>query len=127
LIRLLLDQGLPRSAAKFLGDAGWDVLHVGAIGMARSSDAEILDYARREQRVCVTLDADFHSRLAVSGASRPLTIRIWIEVLDGRALAELLKRVWPAIAVALDQGAMATITDRSIRLRRLPIARSEVR
>jgi predicted nuclease of predicted toxin-antitoxin system len=127
LTRLLLDQGLPRSAARFLGDAGWDVLHVGDIGMARSSDADILDYARREQRVCVTLDADFHTRLAVSGASRPSTIRVRIEGLNGRALAELLKRVWPELGVALEDGAMATITDRSIRLRRLPIARSDVR
>jgi predicted nuclease of predicted toxin-antitoxin system len=58
LIRLLLDQGLPRSTVKLLADSGWDALHVGDIGMARASDSDILDYARREQRVCVTLDAD---------------------------------------------------------------------
>jgi predicted nuclease of predicted toxin-antitoxin system len=54
LIRLLLDQELPRSTIRLLADAGWDVRHVGDIGMARSSDADILDYARREQRVCVS-------------------------------------------------------------------------
>jgi predicted nuclease of predicted toxin-antitoxin system len=127
LTRLLLDQGLPRSAARLLGDVGWDVLHVGDLGMSRCSDAEILDYARREHRICVTLDADFHLQLAVSGASRPSTIRIRIEGLNGRALAELLMRVWPEMGVTLEEGAVATITERSIRLRRLPIARSEVR
>ena len=43
MIRLLLDQGLPRSAVRLLGDVGWDVLHTGDIGMARSSDSDILD------------------------------------------------------------------------------------
>ena len=125
MIRLLLDQGLPRSAVRLLGDVGWDVLHAGDIGMARSSDSDILDYARRERRVCVTLDADFHAHLAVSGAAHPSTDRIRIEGLNGCALAELLQRVWPMIGDALDRGAMATITERDIRLHRLPIGRSD--
>lgn len=125
MIRLLLDQGLPRSTARLLRDVGWDVLHVGAIGMARSSDSDILDYARRERSVCVTLDADFHSQLAVSGAARPSTIRVRIEGLKGCALAELLKKVWPIIGDTLDRGAMATITERNIRLQRLPVGRSD--
>lgn len=125
MIRLLLDQGLPRSTARLLADADWDVLHVGDIGMARSSDRDILDYARREQRVCVTLDADFHSQLAVGGATGPSTIRIRLEGLNGTALAALLKRVWPLIADALDHGAMATITAHRVRIHRLPIGRSD--
>lgn len=125
MIRLLLDQGLPRSAVRLLGDVGWDVLHAGDIGMARSSDSDILDYARRERRVCVTLDADFHAHLAVSGAARPSTVRIRIEGLNGCALAELLKKVWPMVGDALDRGAMATITERDLRLHRLPIGRSD--
>jgi predicted nuclease of predicted toxin-antitoxin system len=40
--RLLLDQGLPRSAARLLTEAGWDVVHVADIGMSRSDDGDIL-------------------------------------------------------------------------------------
>lgn len=93
--------------------------------MACSSDSDILDYARRERRVCVTLDADFHAQLAVSGAASPSTVRVRIEGLSGFALAELLKKVWPMISDALDGGAMATITERNIRLHHLPIGRSD--
>ena len=121
MIQLLLDQGLPRSTLRLLADAGWDVLRVGDIGMACSSDSDILHYARREQRVCVTLGADSHSQLAVSGAAGPSTIRIRLEGLNGPALAALLKRVWPLIVDAVDQGAMVTVTDRHVRLHRLPI------
>jgi hypothetical protein len=64
---LLLDQGLPRSAAALLTQAGWDVIHVSEIGMSRADDVDILQRARTEARICITLDADFHSLLAISG------------------------------------------------------------
>jgi predicted nuclease of predicted toxin-antitoxin system len=76
LIRLLLDQGLPRSTAALLNGAGWDVIDVGEIGMSTVSDKKILAYARRRRRVCVTLDADFHAELAITNARRPSVIRI---------------------------------------------------
>jgi predicted nuclease of predicted toxin-antitoxin system len=44
-MRLLLDQGLPRSAAAILRGKGWDVIHVGEIGMAAAADEEILAYS----------------------------------------------------------------------------------
>lgn len=123
MIRLLLDQGLPRSTAKQLVDLGPDVLHVADMGMAPSSDSLTLGFARRERRVCVTLDADFPTQLAVSGATGPSTIRIRVEGLRGPALAELLERIWPLIDTALEQGGTATITERNVRVHRLPIER----
>lgn len=123
MTRLLLDQGLPRSAVGLLRDVGWDVQHVADIGTSRALDSEILEYARLEKRVCVTLDADFHALLAMSGAGSPSTVRVRIEGLNGRALAELLEKVWPMIRGDLESGAMATITERSVRLHNLPIGR----
>ena len=123
MTRLLLDQGLPRSTAKQLTEKGWDVEHAAEQGLTRASDIEILDYAREHNRVCVTLDADFHARLALAGASRPSTIRIRIEGMKGPALAQLLERVWPTIGQAVESGAMVTVTENSIRVRPLPVTR----
>lgn len=120
---LLCDQGLPRSAAGLLAQAGWDVVHVGAIGMSRAGDAEILQRVRDERRVCVTLDADFHSLLATAGDECPSVIRIRQQGLDAGSLAALLQQVWPGIQGALQSGAMVTITQRSVRVRLLPVAR----
>lgn len=122
MIRLLLDQGLPRSTAAFLTDAGWDVVHVGDIGMSRASDQDILNYAQRDQRVCVTLDADFHALLALSNAKAPSVIRIRQEGLTGARLAHLLRVIWPRIDQAVRIGAMVSVTHHTIRVRRLPIA-----
>jgi predicted nuclease of predicted toxin-antitoxin system len=105
--RLLLDQGLPRSAAALLTRAGWDVIHVSDIGMSQADDVDILRRGRAEGRICVTLDADFHSLLATSGACTPSVIRIRKEGLDAAALAALLQSIWPGIADALAKGAMS--------------------
>jgi predicted nuclease of predicted toxin-antitoxin system len=121
--RLLLDQGLPRSTATLLNQAGWDVIHVAEIGMARSDDLDILQRARVESRVCVALDADFHALIATSGERSPSVIRIRKEGLNATALATLLQAIWPRIEDALDSGALVTVTEHSVRIRRLPVAK----
>jgi predicted nuclease of predicted toxin-antitoxin system len=75
-------------------------------------------------RICVTLDADFHSLLAISDERGPSVIRIRKEGLDATALSALLQNIWPGIEDALKGGAMVTVTERSVRVRRLPIARN---
>ena len=64
-MRLLLDQGLPRSAADLLRKASHDAVHVGEVGAATAEDADLLQMAREQGRVVVTLDADFHALLAL--------------------------------------------------------------
>ena len=122
MIRLLLDQGLSRSTAKLLSAAGWNIAHVGDIGLSREKDLRILDHAREQGRTCVTLDADFHALLATSEAKLPSVIRIRREGLNGKAIADLLLKVWPDIESAVNEGALVTITERSVRVRALPIA-----
>ena len=75
-MKVLLDQGLPRSAAELL-TAGIDALHTGECGLAQAR-CHILDYARQQDRVVVTLDADFHTR-AGPGHGCTSVIRIRIE------------------------------------------------
>lgn len=119
--RILLDQGLPRSAAAVLGEAGWDVVHVSDLGMSRSSDRSILDVARVHRRTVVTLDADFHALLAVANESGPSVIRIRQEGLKGREIAALLLAIWPRIETQIQRGAMVTVTEKTIRVRKLPL------
>ena len=121
MIKVVLDQGLPRSTVKILRKEGWDVVHVGEIGMAKASDIEILAFALKENRIVMTLDADFHAILAVSNALGPSVIRFRIEGLKGAELSLLIKRIWPKIANVGREGAMVTVTGKSIRIRKLPI------
>ncbi|HET8891050.1 MAG TPA: DUF5615 family PIN-like protein [Candidatus Angelobacter sp.] len=70
-MRLLLDQGLPRSTVLHLHDKGIEAIHVGDKGLATAKDSKILDFGRQEGLVVVTLDADFHALLALAGLSGP--------------------------------------------------------
>ena len=121
MISILLDQGLPRSAASVLRDEGWDVLHTGDIGLSRSTDKQILEYAQREERVIITLDSDFHTILALTNASAPSVIRIRLESLRGHGLAHLIKKIWPKIEPQVKKGAMVTVTESGIRIRNIPL------
>jgi predicted nuclease of predicted toxin-antitoxin system len=120
-MRLLLDQGLPRSAARLLREAGVDTVHVGEIGYSDADDASILKKAQGEERTVVTLDADFHALLALSRATSPSVIRIRIEGLYGQKASDLIQAVLARCRQDLEQGAMPTLQPRRIRIRRLPL------
>jgi len=92
-MKLLLDQGLPRSAVSSLLRVGIESIHVGDKGLAKASDAKILDFAREGGWVVVTLDADFHVLLVLSGASGPSVVRVRIEGQRSEELASLLVKV----------------------------------
>jgi len=120
-VKLLLDQGLPRTAAEALGRVGFDAVHTGAIGLAKASDEDILERARREGETVVTLDADFHALLALSNAAAPAVIRIRIEGLQGPEIAALVSRVVAVCEADLLACAMVTVGSHRIRVRRLPL------
>ena len=120
-MKLLLDQGLPRSAASLLTAAGIDTVHVGDLGLSTAEDAVILQSGHETGRTVVTLDTDFHAILAMSGAVIPSVIRIRIEGLRGEDLAELLLTVIAQCTADLEQGAAVTVQSGRIRIRRLPL------
>ena len=120
-MKLLLDQGLPRSAAKRLRETGLDVIHTGECGLATAVDAEVLTTALQQERVLVTLDGDFHAMLALSGATSPTVIRIRIEGLQGEAVAALVQSVLERCGPDLNKGVMVTVTEDQIRVHHLPV------
>lgn len=120
-MKLLLDQGLPRTGAALLREAGFDAVHVGELGMAFAEDGQILERARQDESVVVTLDADFHALLALAEASRPSVIRLRVEGLRGWSVAELIKKVVAACSEELEAGAAVTADLRRVRIRKLPL------
>jgi predicted nuclease of predicted toxin-antitoxin system len=122
-MKLLLDQGLPRSAAEILRGAGFDTVHTGEIGLAKAKDSAIIEYALADSRFIVTLDADFHALIALSGATFPSVIRIRIERLRGEEVAQLLYIILNQCQKDLEAGAFVSVSEHQIKVRRLPIVR----
>jgi len=52
-----------RSTVELLRADGWDVVHACQCGLGTASDEQILEYARTNNRVVCTLDADLHKLL----------------------------------------------------------------
>jgi len=121
MIRLLLDQGLAPRAAEILRRHGLDAIHVSEIGLERAEDIHILEQARNDNRVCVTLDHDFHAHLAVSGQGRPSVVFLRAEGLDARGQADLIRSVCIQCETALSEGAAVSADLESVRIRRLPL------
>lgn len=119
--RVLLDQGLSPTAAALLRSLGWDVLHVMGAGLDRADDIEILDFARRDHRTCVTLDHDFHAHLALAGKSGPSVVLVRLEGLAAQAQSDLIQAVWERCSEAIAAGAAVSVDATSIRVRKLPL------
>jgi predicted nuclease of predicted toxin-antitoxin system len=120
-MKLLLDQGLPRSAASLLRECGYESFHVGDLGLSAAADEEILSWARKEHFVVITLDADFHALLALSSANKPSVIRIRIEGLKASPLVKILQTVIKNCETELLSGVAVTVEPNRIRVRNLPL------
>jgi len=120
-MKLLLDQGLPRSTAELLRKAGHDVFHTGEIGMARAEDPLIISRAVEDGRTIVTLDADFHTLLALANASAPSVVRIRIEGLNAERCTDVIERVLAACQDDLQYGAAVSVTEHQVRIHKLPL------
>lgn len=119
--RLLLDQGLPLSAAKLLRFHGVDALHAEEVQLASAADPDILQWAKEEGRACVTLDHDFHKLLAESNAVAPSVILLRFQFLRAQTATSLILSILEKVGPDLVSGIAATATPRGIRVRKLPL------
>lgn len=121
MMRVLLDQGLAPRAAELLRERGFEAAHVFEIGMHAAEDSDILDWARTDSRVCVTLDHDFHAHLALTRSGHPSVILLRLEGLQAEGQAELIERIVTQCEEALSSGAAVSADGDRIRIRRLPL------
>ena len=74
--------------------------------------------------IVVTLDADFHKILAVSGANGPSVIRLRIQGLGAQDVVALVQNVLAKFADDLKRGSLVTLKTHKMTRHRLPIGNS---
>jgi len=122
-MKLLIDQGLGRACAALLRGAGQVSAHVAELCRHQDEDARLVDFARQGDQVIVTLDADFHAIVALSGLASPSVIWIRIEGLKSEQAAALVRTILTNCEDDLRAGALITVYPSEVRVRRLPIGK----
>jgi len=120
-MKFLADMGLARSTVAFLRAQGHDAVHLREQGLQRLEDDEIIEKARAEGRVILTHDLDFGRIIAVSRASVPSVITFRLNDMRPTQVNRYLTEVLTHFARQLEAGALASVSERSIRVRTLPV------
>jgi predicted nuclease of predicted toxin-antitoxin system len=120
-LKFLIDMPVTPGAGPHLRATGHDAIHAVDLGLARSSDNELLAVARREERVVITADLDYPRLIALQQADRPGVILFRGGAYSDSEMLALLDRVL-ARASTLDLEHSIVVVDRTrIRRRALPI------
>lgn len=120
-MRFLGDVGIsPRSIGR-LRDQGHDAVHLHALGLERLSDSEILRLAIDENRIVLTHDLDFGELVAASGSILPSVVVFRLRRMQADRVSYYLDLVLERYKQALLDGAILSVTEGQIRVRRLPV------
>jgi predicted nuclease of predicted toxin-antitoxin system len=122
-MRFVLDMGLARSTAEFLRQQGHDAIHLRDQGLQRLSDERIVDKALAEQRIILTHDLDFGRIVALSRGQLPSVITFRLTDMRATEVSRRVEDVLDRFAALLEEGALISVTDDAVRVRRLPVGR----
>lgn len=120
-MNFLLNMNVNRDMTAQLQKRGHVCRHIGDIGMSRATDVEIVAEAKRTKEIILTHDLDYGHLLAFSGEKAPSVIILRLRDLRTDEVIVRLDAVWKEIESPLMQGAIISLSDRSLRIRRLPI------
>jgi predicted nuclease of predicted toxin-antitoxin system len=120
-MNFLLNMNINRDMAAQLKKRGHSCRHVGDIGMAQAKDVEIVMEAKRTSEIILTHDLDYGNLLAFSGEKAPSVIILRLRDLRTDEIISRLDAVWKDIESSLMDGAIVSLSDKSLRIRMLPI------
>jgi predicted nuclease of predicted toxin-antitoxin system len=120
-VKILADQKVSRKVVDKLRAAGLDVVRVGEALNPRASDVDILAEAERRGAIILSHDQDFSTLLAASGMARPSLVNLRVSYVDADQLSRVIISVLRSTGEDLDAGAVVTVDDTRVRIRRLPI------
>ncbi len=121
-MKFLLNMNVPRALGRRLVTEGHEYRHVRDIAMARARDGEILEEAKRNHEVIVTHDLDYGHLLAFSGEPEPSVIIFRLRNTHSDNLFARIASSWHEIEAPLREGAIVTLEDATLRIRRLPVS-----
>ena len=120
-MKFLLDMGLAQSTARFLRSQGHDATHLRDQDLHRLTDQLIVEKALREKRVILTHDLDFGRIVALTRNQLPSVVTFRLDNMQADQVNRYLQEVITRSADDLESGALISVTEQAVRMRRLPI------
>lgn len=120
-MNFLLNMNVNRDMAAPLQQRGHVCRHAGDIGMSRSKDVEIVAEAKKTGETILTHDLDYGNLLAFSGESAPSVLILRVRDLRTDEIMSRFDIAWSEIESPLNEGAIVSLSDKSLRIRNLPI------
>lgn len=120
-MRFLADMGISMCTVVWLRSSRHDAVHLGEENLQRSDDEEVLAKARTEGRILLTMDLDFGYLLAVSREQVPSVVLFRLENESSEVVNRCLIEVIRECVNDLEAGAIVSVSEEVIRVRRLPI------
>ncbi|RME49817.1 MAG: hypothetical protein D6796_04280 [Caldilineae bacterium] len=120
-MKALLDMPVSVVLLDVLRTYGYEGVHAYQIGKERAPDRELLEIARREERVIITADLDFPRLLVLSGAEKPGVILFRGGNYSDREMSRLLERVLEEVPPDILECSICVVDRKRIRITRLPV------
>ncbi len=120
-LKFLADMGVAPSVAIRLRELGFDAFHVVERLPGDSEDSVILELARSEERIVLTMDHDFGTLLFRLGDKSPSIVYFRTTDVRPAAVLAYLARVVSLAGTDLRRGVIVTVNDTRIRIQALPI------
>lgn len=122
-MKFLLDMGLAQRTVEFLQARGHDAVHLRSQGLQSISDEMIVAKALAEGRVILTHDLDFGRIVALSRGQLPSVVTFRLTDMRAAEVNRRLEDILQRFADQLEEGALISVTDDAVRIRRLPVGR----
>jgi len=120
-VRFLANMGVSQLVIEWLKSSGHDAVHLREHDLQRMKDPDILAKARAEDRILLAMDLDFGYLLASGGWQTPTTIIFRLDDETADSVIRRLEEVLKSCRKDLTAGAVLSVRQDSIRVRRLPV------
>jgi predicted nuclease of predicted toxin-antitoxin system len=120
-LKFITDMNISPLTVSRLKKKGWEILRVSEIMDVRSSDIDILNYARDNKKVVITHDLDFSELLAIYGYESPSVINLRLSNASPDFVTNRIIDIVSQLEEELKKGIVVSVDDISARYRNLPI------
>lgn len=122
-MKSLLDMPASSSLLDVLETHGHEGIHAHQAGLDRATDDELLQLARRENRVIITADLDFPRLLALSLAEGPGLILFRGGNYWDREMRDLLNHTLQSVPAEILDKSICVVDRKQVRVTALPLDR----